>query len=535
MGVKKKVAPIGIETIGWYKKGDVVLNGNYVEKWINSSGELLDAVQNNTLNQPLYWNGRLIFKGEQFMNINLCSYSTYTIFALFKPYTTIAGGCVIAKSNHVNSTHASMDIFINGATQGSVFADFGNGVDARFDYTDPPILVANQDIVITVSHKNGEAFSKIYKNGILVPTTGAGTCNSSVHEAMLAIGKYGSYNGAYFQGEIEEIIVTNTEVSEENILNISNYLNYRTEEERSYNIVDVSNNTIPWMDGLGVASVDGKIRIFGGWNPAEFPAPPTTNQQFETVDGVTINQLADAPWTKRHSFGFDTSNNKIQMCGGDSFGGYLRDFWTYNTAAGWVRTIENMSNVFGDRVLFSTCIHKGYFYVVGGQLNYQTGNNYTDVIRTNDYGATWIKVGDLPITQTSAACLISDGENLMFMGGGDYGSAPFNYNDKILKSVDDGVTWITSFTISEEMKSIYPNGVFWDERYFYIKGAADVNSGSVYYSDDGIKWEKIGMFPPFSSSLAISHARGVVVHNDELYCLFGNVNTKIQKISKVNV
>ncbi len=536
LGIKKKVSPVGLVTIGWYKKGDVVLSGNNVERWKNSSGELPDAIQSDILNQPLYWNGRLILKGEKFMNIGLCTYLTYTIFALFRPYTIVTPGCVIAKSDNANSSHASMDIYVNGATQGSLFTDFGNGVDARFDYTEPPVLVANDPVIIAIRHKNGEAFSKIYKNGVPVATTGIGACTSSAYQAMLTIGRYGSYAGAYYQGEIEEIIITNTEVSEADILNTSNYLFYQIQKEKSYNILDVSNDTIPWVDGLGVASIDGKLRIMGGWNPYEFPAPHTTNQQFETTDGVELTPLPDAPWTKRHSFGYGVLNNKIQMCGGDSFGGYLRDFWTYTAAAGWVRTIENMSNVFGDRVLFSYCIHKGYFYVAGGQLNYQAGNNYNDVIRTNDYGLTWAKVGQLPITRTSAGCLISDGENLTFMGGGNYGSpAPFEYNDQVLKSIDDGFTWNSIFTIPTEMKSIYPSGEYWDKRLIYVKGADDVNSGSVYYSDNGDKWEKIGMFPPFSQSLTISHARGVVVHNDELYCLFGNVNTKIQKIVKVEV
>lgn len=210
-------------------------------------------------------------------------------------------------------------------------------------------------------------------------------------------------------------------------------------------------------DGAGLVEYpagSGALHLLGGWFGA---TGLRTNEHWYLAPGSAVwVQLADAPWTARHSHGCVVWQGRIYVVGGDAnSGAYLPDVWSYDGAA-WTRH-DDMS--FGDRVLhYVAAIESGAnagIYVMGGQHlpQFVAGPEafYNDVWKATALGvfgvggSDWTKILDpAPWSARGAICgsaVLND--EIYLLGGGTYDTPGFpgrNYYNTCYKTAD-GINW----------------------------------------------------------------------------------------------
>lgn len=296
-------------------------------------------------------------------------------------------------------------------------------------------------------------------------------------------------------------------------------------------------------DGAGLVYYDNKLHLLGGWNPGAFGGNDTCNEHWTSSDGgLTWTQIANAGWSRRHTFGYGVKDGKIWVWGGDYHtGSYQKDVWTYDTVNGWVQVSSNWGAGVGDRMIFSYCIHKGYLYVAGGQDVYSGSPNYfTDAWKSQD-GITWTKAGDLPYTYFSAGTMVSDGINLYIIGGGTYnigGAVPINTD--IYKSTNNGATWTLCGTYPSfytpappvsQTTSSWPNAIYYWGKIWMINGySASDNNYGIWYSEDGCQ-----TWIPFYDRPKNRHATATCTDGTNLYFVTGNLFNDVLRIKPVTI
>ena len=271
-------------------------------------------------------------------------------------------------------------------------------------------------------------------------------------------------------------------------------------------------------DGLAIIEVDGKLRMLGGWDPNQNPAwgpSDYTNQQWETVDGSTWTQIANAGWTPRHEFGCVDYNGKIWVLGGDG----NVDVWTYDSINGWVQVTADWGPVVGARGAFVYCVHNNYIYIIGGSI--------FDCVRSND-GINWTKMSDLPngllpAYGNGSAC--SHRGYIYILGGGNGAQL------KVYRS-QTGATWeaLPDLPTACNVTTYWSRVRSWADRLWYFEGTGGTgNQNGLWMSDDeGQTWKE-----SYSFFMRARHAQGVNTFGNDLYMVAGNNAPDSNKISRV--
>lgn len=310
--------------------------------------------------------------------------------------------------------------------------------------------------------------------------------------------------------------------------------------ELGFNAYELSTAVFPtnyWRDGLGLQSYNGRLKQFGGWNPAAFGT--STNEQYDSIDdGVTYTQIANAPWSVRHLMGQGIINNsyftnRIIICGGDDFNGVLKDVWTFDDVNGWLQITADWGVGVGQRVVFASCVHQGWLYIAGGQdvVNSPTPTMKTDVWKTED-GINFVFVANLPMSHFSAGQIISDGTGIVFLGGARYlPTVSDNYNSTVYRLNTTTNIFTATGTLPVDMISLYPNCSYYKDRIFFQSGYSAVNpTANIYGNVKGMHWsDDLGTTWTEVLSAEAAHASALVIHNDELHSLSGNYNNRSWK------
>lgn len=296
-------------------------------------------------------------------------------------------------------------------------------------------------------------------------------------------------------------------------------------------LLDEASYPMSARDGAGLVYYNGRLILLGGWNPNIFTPNDSCNEQWESYDdGKTWTQLADAPWTDRHTFGYGLKDGKIWVWGGDlTTGSYQKDVWTFDDVNGWVEVTSDWGGP-DDRIMFSFAIHKNYLYLIGGQVD-NFGTPYTDVWRSLD-GVTWTSVGNIPFTNFSTGTATSDGSSLYIMGGGlfinNYLVSTSSMNTDVYKSVDDGANWALVGVLPTYIavdgnpynKGGFQNATYFDKKVWFLNGG-DPNNNNAYglwYSDDGC-----ATFTQLYDRPILRHASGIFSTASKMYITTGNL------------
>jgi len=292
-------------------------------------------------------------------------------------------------------------------------------------------------------------------------------------------------------------------------------------------------------DAFGVLVLNGKVWMLGGWtNQHDVPGFPetgdpgccTTNEVWNSSDGVHWTYVGVAPWERRHTAGWVVFNNMMWVIGGDNnLGHYQSDVW--NTADGehWTQVTDSVP--WAPRVLHYALAFNNQLWVIGGQElpaalvpaphPYPAKPVYYSDVWASSDGIDWTRVGSLPHEiGIILGSVVFNGE-MWVMGGGTYGdhrqqilSTPYNE----VWSTPDGIHW-TQHPDAPWSPRRYHNITVFDHRMWVIAGDGydgKPYKNDVWYSTDGEHWFELPDTPWMER-----HAAGVFVLNNRLFVMGG--------------
>lgn len=299
------------------------------------------------------------------------------------------------------------------------------------------------------------------------------------------------------------------------------------------------NSQWTWRDGLAVVKYNGRLFMFGGWNPALFTPKQSCNEVWTSPDdGLTWTQQTNAPWITRHSHGCVVKDGKIFVFGGDPFetGTAPKDMWVYNEAvpgtyntSNWSQLTSDWGSAGGARIIFAPCVHNGSIYFAGGQTDFgATPTMFTDICIYNETSNQFEKTGNLPLANFSTGIMVSTGSRLYIYGGGQYNSGGHtNLNTNLYYSDDNGANWTLDSVLPAALNGMmYPNGIYFDGKLWFLNGYVGSNQRGVWFRSGNGTWTKMYTMP------LSRHASTMAIDGSSFFIVSGNTRNDVIKITK---
>jgi len=285
-------------------------------------------------------------------------------------------------------------------------------------------------------------------------------------------------------------------------------------------------------DGAGAVVFNGKMWLFGGWNPLDqvnFPGD-CNSEVWNSADGYNWKIVSSsAPWEKRHTAGWVVHRDMIWLIGGDPIQGhYQNDVWNTQDGLKWSRVASNPP--WSDRILHYTVVHNGRMWVIGGQkvdtivkshIRWDKPAEdvfYNDVWSSED-GITWrLETENAPWEPRGkiGGGAVKDGF-IWLLGGGTYYR---QYFPEVWRSAD-GRNWEKVLAYTPWYPRYYHDVAVFDDRLWVLGGVSRPtgNRNDVWYSTDGLNWYECLDVP-----LPPRHAASVFVFKNSLWVAAGNDN-----------
>ena len=218
---------------------------------------------------------------------------------------------------------------------------------------------------------------------------------------------------------------------------------------------------------------------------------------------------------------------EIYIIGGSYFGDqFSNDVWSWALSNGeWTAKLVDGNVRFGARVYIAAATHKGNIYITGGAVPYSAANSEDFAINRDVWysanGANWNQRNRAKNTlfdagkYTTEHMMVSDGEKIYVMGGGNIGR---ERND-VWVSSNNGQDWSRR------------NNAQWQPR---LRGAATFFNGQIYVSggdsdsagsfgdvwrltDAGNNWERLN-----GNAYPARHGHAMVVMGGKMYTIGGS-------------
>lgn len=282
-------------------------------------------------------------------------------------------------------------------------------------------------------------------------------------------------------------------------------------------------------DGAGCVEFNGKFFLIGGWNE-DLNYTYTNNEVWTSLDAKNWTLVTKAPFSGRHCFGVVKYNNAIWVVGGDcNSGNCQKDVWKSLDGITWSKVADSLK--FLDRAIFSLVVFENKLWLYGGQKmpkfvpDHEYDEWYNDAWSSED-GINWKNESTNLSWQGRAVYnRIVNFNNCLYLFGGDLYQSK-TYND-VWKS-EDGTNWTKISYHSPWKQAQFSDVIVYDQKIWVIGGSYGMkNINEIWFSQNGISWQQLksDLFPS-------RHASSLVVFQDKLYIIAGNLRNDVWQISK---
>lgn len=214
---------------------DTTTGTNTISRWNDQSGNGNDAVQGIKASQPIFGsnlfglhpaligtNGRLWYLSvtNLFTMINNGGFTNMTIGAVYRPYTTNTGACIIAWGNHTN-WQPQANFRFNVSTNWSFQRIFFGGNQQSITLPSKQLIMGGMNALsMTVAGGAAQTMNNQYT------TVGAGLTNGNGLWTRCSIGAADRDTvGSPMWGELYAMVVYNKALSSNDQVKLQNYFN----------------------------------------------------------------------------------------------------------------------------------------------------------------------------------------------------------------------------------------------------------------------------------------------------------------------
>lgn len=277
------------------------------------------------------------------------------------------------------------------------------------------------------------------------------------------------------------------------------------------------------MDGVHAAFLNGKHRVWGGWTIANC----TFNEQYESLDGIVWTQMANSPWTGRHTCAYTVAGTEVYMVNGDVFnyqndGVYAKQSYKFD-GTNW--SLITSDNGLGGYSAGALHYLGGQFYFIGGQMDINPLTARNQVWVSTDNCVTFNYLTTLPFQEgflVGNTCVFNG--RIYKVGGTIYDTnVEGRTYSRIIWSSDDGINWVNEGKMPYAMRGRhYSQMVSWDGLMWLIGGyhgfRGVLNIAEIWASSNGKDWEMQ------QTPWAGRHACSAWVGPDGIYVGFGTID-----------
>lgn len=233
-------------------------------------------------------------------------------------------------------------------------------------------------------------------------------------------------------------------------------------------------------------------------------------------------KLADGPWAAREGLmAVDTPSGIVMTGGRKILGAYAgNDVWRTSDGVTW----EELPDApFDGRAYHAMFYHNACVFVMGGQTVSFFGNPfYNDVWRSCDDGESWESLGTAPWPARAGIAFTIFNGNMIVAGGchgSSIGDGRLFYND--VWSSPDGKNWTQLAANASWLARSGARLVVFQQKLLLVAGeigfTPDTQLGDIWISNDGTDWTLHAESPAFSKR----SGHGVVVVRDEVFVIAG--------------
>lgn len=279
-------------------------------------------------------------------------------------------------------------------------------------------------------------------------------------------------------------------------------------------------------DGNKVMQVGDYLYSYGGWTAD--PLESHNDVYRSTGDLTEWEQVHDAPWVGRHTYGIGKLDSNLYIFGGDHLSEVF-DVWKTVNGVDFSQVTQDMQSRMGPRLMYGACVHNSKLYILGGQSSGEEGAGLTDVWAGFN-GALWKRIASgLPfLGKNISGCAASFNGRIWVVGGGYYTD---NFSSRVytneIYSSEDGITWQRE-PDGPWLGRQYADLCVWNNRLWMIAGCNTANLSDIWYMTDDGEWHELETPADFEPR----HASGVGVYNDKLVIVCGNYHNDCWVIEK---
>lgn len=313
----------------------------------------------------------------------------------------------------------------------------------------------------------------------------------------------------------------------------------QVEQEWSF-VTDSSSNfvmrrTNPWVtasarDGCRMVQFGDYLYLYGGWTGSDSSSTSHKDIYRSTGDLSVWEQMPDAPWQGRHTFGLGVVNNEVIVYGGDQNTTYF-DVWKSQDGVQFNPVRQDLDSSVRSRLIYGSTTHRGKLYILGGQRTLDLHSGMSDVW-TSPNGFGWRKLTGTAhfLAKNITGAVTSFNGRIWVIGGGYYGH-PDNevrWTNHVYSS-EDGISWVKEPDAPWSGRQ-FADVCVWDNKLWMVGGHNGRNLSEIWYMKKDGSWHQYEPSPLFVPR----HASAVATYNDKLVIVCGDQNNECWVIEKAD-